>query len=73
METMELKARVREGSGKGPARRLRADGMVPAVFYGAGSETLTLSVNTRELIKLLREREESLFVKLRIEGDKGKK
>jgi len=67
METMELKARVRQESGKGPARRLRSSGMVPAVFYGSGSEGLTLTVNARDLLKLLREREESLFVKLKIE------
>jgi large subunit ribosomal protein L25 len=73
METMELKAQVRQGSGKGPSRRLRAAGMVPAIFYSAGSETRSLAVNTRELIKLLREREESLFIKIRIEGEKGKK
>jgi len=29
-----LSARVREGAGKGPARRLRAEGLVPAVVYG---------------------------------------
>lgn len=29
-----LEAQPREGSGKGPARRLRAQGLVPAVVYG---------------------------------------
>jgi large subunit ribosomal protein L25 len=29
-----LEAKPREGSGKGPARRLRASGLVPAVVYG---------------------------------------
>lgn len=29
-----LEAKVREGSGKGPARRLRAEKLVPAVVYG---------------------------------------
>ena len=67
METMELKALVRRDAGKGPARRLRMSGMIPAVFYGSGSEVLQLSVNNRELLKLLKEREESLFVNLRIE------
>lgn len=69
METMELKARIRQESGKGPARRLRSAGMIPAVFYGSGSEALSLAVNARDLVKMLREREESLFVKLRIDED----
>ncbi len=67
METMELKAQLRRESGKGPARRLRAAGMIPAVYYGAGAEALPLSVGSRDLTKLLKEREESLFIKLRIE------
>lgn len=71
METMELKALIRQGSGKGPARRLRSAGMIPAVFYGSGAEALSLSVGARDMLKLLKEREESLFVKLKIdEGGK---
>jgi large subunit ribosomal protein L25 len=71
MEKMELKASVRREAGKGPARRLRMSGMVPAVFYGSGMEATPLSVNTRELLKLLKEREESHFITLSIE-DEGK-
>ncbi len=69
METMELNARMRKESGKGPARRLRAGGQVPAVFYGAGSDTLPLAVNTADLIKLIKEKKENVFIKLNIEGD----
>ncbi len=72
METMELKAQARQGLGKGPARRLRAEGMIPAVFYGPGTETFSLAVGLRDLRTLLKEREESLFVKLQIdEGGKA--
>ncbi len=31
-----LNAKPREGAGKGPARRLRAQGLVPAIVYGRG-------------------------------------
>ncbi|MFB3925203.1 MAG: 50S ribosomal protein L25 [Syntrophales bacterium] len=71
MEAMELNARVRRESGKGPSRRLRVQGWTPAVFYGAGAEATPLSVNTAELIKLLRERKESVFIKLKIEDGKS--
>ena len=34
METFTVEGKVREGRGKGPARRTRLTGMVPAVLYG---------------------------------------
>ena len=34
-----LQAKPREGAGKGPARRLRAQGLIPAVVYGRHSKT----------------------------------
>jgi len=52
MET-KLTAERRDGAGKGVARKLRAAGRVPAVFYGHGTETVSLSVDARELLHLL--------------------
>ena len=37
MEMVELTIQKREGTGKGPARRLRRAGHVPAVLYGVGT------------------------------------
>jgi len=42
-DTIECKSRV--SSGKGGARKLRKDGMVPAVAYGPGSEPRHLTVD----------------------------
>jgi large subunit ribosomal protein L25 len=46
-DNVSLEAREREGRGKNDARRLRAQGMVPAVLYGdgggAGSTVLAIS------------------------------
>lgn len=48
-ETRPLNAKVRTGSGKGPARRTRMAGMVPAVVYGPRLEKpLTISVDAKE-------------------------
>ena len=69
METLELKARIRKESGKGPARRMRAEGMIPAIFYGAGTETLPLTVTTEDLIKLMKQKKENVFIKLKIDQD----
>lgn len=48
-----FKATIREGRGKGAARKLRAQGMVPAVCYGATDENPSLSVDPDDLFDLL--------------------
>ena len=40
--------------GKNEARRLRAGGSAPAVVYGTGMESLTVSVNPKEMVRILR-------------------
>jgi large subunit ribosomal protein L25 len=69
MESTELKAQIRKESGKGPARRLRSKGSIPAVFYARGEESIPLSVNADELRKIVREKKENVFIKLLIEGE----
>ncbi len=41
-DNVELQAREREGRGKNDARRLRAQGMTPAVLYGDGNAVLAV-------------------------------
>ena len=72
MEIRELQASVRNEYGDGPARRLRKEGLVPAVLYGPRTETISLTVHSSDLLKLLRKKEESVFIKLVID-DQGKK
>ncbi len=38
MDTIKLSVNEREETGNGPARRLRAQGRIPAVTYGKGKE-----------------------------------
>ncbi len=54
METTKLQAEVRAERGKGPARRLRASGKLPAVFYGPGITPTPLTVDPAELERHLR-------------------
>jgi large subunit ribosomal protein L25 len=70
MEATELKAFTRKETGKGPARRFRKEGSIPAVFYGRGEEAIPLSVNAAELLKIIRAKKENIFIKLLIEGEK---
>ena len=53
MAEQKLVATVRQESGKGVARRLRADGRVPGVLYGQGAEPVAISVDARDLSHLL--------------------
>jgi large subunit ribosomal protein L25 len=71
MEISELKASRRKDIGKGVARRLRKDGFVPAVVYGSKTEPVLLSINSAELIKILKGKEENVFINLHV--DNGKK
>ncbi len=71
MEANELNALVRAASGKGHSRRLRSKGMIPAVFYGPGTEAILLDVNVAELMSL-RKKEGKGFIKLMIAGQDNK-
>ena len=67
MEKPVLNAEVREQTGKGMAKKLRAKGIIPAVFYGPRSEPLSLKVDPRELAKTLRtEAGENVIIDLNI-------
>jgi large subunit ribosomal protein L25 len=52
MET-KLTAERRADHGKGVARKLRAAGRIPAVLYGHGQETQSLSVDGHDMFKVL--------------------
>jgi large subunit ribosomal protein L25 len=49
----ELAAVTRSGTGKGAARSVRRDGRVPAVIYGGGQQAEPISVDFREINKLI--------------------
>lgn len=53
MASEQLSASARDLGGKGVARKLRSEGRIPAVVYGHGREPQPLSINSRELDRLL--------------------
>lgn len=68
METV-LNAEPREGSGKGPARRLRATGRVPATLYGHGVEPTSIHVSAQDLLHLFHQTGgSSVLVDLKLDG-----
>ncbi|MBD3671737.1 MAG: 50S ribosomal protein L25/general stress protein Ctc [Gammaproteobacteria bacterium] len=55
MSTFVVNAEARDDMGKGASRRLRHQGMVPAVIYGADKDPVAISVNHNEMAKHLEE------------------
>ena len=49
-----LEAQKREPGNKNAARRVRADGKIPAVVYGAGKETASVAVDPRQVLRILK-------------------
>mgnify|MGYP001767806514 FL=1 len=73
MEVTDLAAQVRKEQKKGPSRRLRDKGFVPAVFYGRSAENILLAVKSDELIKLHKDKKDHAFIKLIIDDEGSKK
>jgi len=53
LETNLLEAQARESGNKNDARRVRRGGKIPAVIYGAGKDTLPVSVDPRQVLRIL--------------------
>jgi large subunit ribosomal protein L25 len=69
LKFIDLNVTKRAEKGDGPARQLRRQGMVPAVIYGPGKTPEMLSVNFRELEKILKNsRTIQVLLNLNVEG-----
>lgn len=53
MAELNLEVTRREGTGKGIARRLRVDGKVPAVVYGAHRDAVPITVDRKAVTELI--------------------
>lgn len=65
-----LNGKRRQDAGKGASRRLRREGWVPAIVYGADEEALSIAIKQDELIKNARfDSFYSQVINLKIEGE----
>ncbi len=72
-ENATLKAAVRTETGKSAARRMRRAGRIPAVVYGSGEETRSLSLDAHEFELLVKRYSlDTTLVDLTIEGADSK-
>ncbi|MGA2645624.1 MAG: 50S ribosomal protein L25 [Candidatus Sulfotelmatobacter sp.] len=54
LEQNVLEANPREAGTKNQARRVRREGKIPAVVYGAGKDAMAVSVDPRHVLRILR-------------------
>jgi large subunit ribosomal protein L25 len=67
MEVPMLRVQRRAQSGKGVARKIRQQGLIPAVLYGGG-ENIPLALRPRDLMKILAAGENTIF-QLTLDGE----
>ncbi len=75
MERPIIKAEVREETGKERAKKLRAEGLIPAVLYGPRTKSIPLVLDSKELSKALRtEAGENVLIELDVrKGDESQR
>ncbi len=71
METVEITVTRRAEHGKGSARRMRAAGKVPAVFYGPKREAVSISVSAPDFEHKFAHLEGSHLIRLLADGGDG--
>ncbi len=54
MDTLTVEGKIREERGKNAARRRRRGGEIPAILYGGKQDAIALSVNAKQLGRILR-------------------
>ena len=69
MELRKVTASPRSVGGKGPARKLRHEGLIPAIAYGKSLKAQPLSVSPKELVDVLEsEYGQNTVIELNVEG-----
>src|SRR5215471_388685 len=73
LETNALEGQTREPGTKNDARRVRRDGKIPAVVYGAGKNSRSISVDPRVVTRILNsETGHNTIFDLTLDGEKTK-
>jgi large subunit ribosomal protein L25 len=73
LETNVLEAQPRQAGTKNDARRVRREGKIPAVVYGAGQDSASISVDPRVVTRILNsETGHNTIFDLTMDGEKTK-
>jgi large subunit ribosomal protein L25 len=71
MATVQVKTELRTAGGKGEARQLRMSGRIPGIVYGAGEESLPISLDSASFELLLRHISGNAILELEVRGREG--
>ena len=72
-ESNVVEAQPREANGKNVARRVRKSGKLPAVVYGAGKQPLSVSVDPKQIARILHsEAGHNTIFDLQVDGERTK-
>jgi large subunit ribosomal protein L25 len=73
IETNVLEAHPRPSGNKNEARRVRRDGKIPGVVYGAGKDSLAVTVDPRQVLRILHsDTGHNTIFDLTLDGDRTK-
>ncbi len=64
MDIIKLTARQREGIGKSYTRKARAQGWIPAIYYGHNFDPVKIEVNHKEFTAIVRGKKQSHLIDL---------
>ena len=73
MEQISLKASLRDARGKEKIKKMRSEGFVPAIVYHRGEESVAITLNNREISKIIHDAAgENVLINLSIGNEKKK-
>jgi len=68
--SMEINAQRREAFGKNAARRIRQEGMVPAILYGPQTDAVALTLDKKDIFSILKsESGENTLFRVSVDSD----
>jgi len=73
MNELVLKAKTREVTGKEISRKIRRQGMIPAILYGPSTKPIPLITSPQAIERILRLKKVTSFLDLEIEGNPPRK
>lgn len=68
---LTIKASKRTESGKAAAKKMRRDGILPAVLYGGGKGSIPIAIDHDDLQAFIRHGQRNAIVHLKVKGLKG--
>jgi large subunit ribosomal protein L25 len=73
METINLETQLREEKGKQLVKRLRLEGLIPAVVYKGGGDSMSLKLSQKDFMKVINTKAcVNVIINLKIAGKKEK-